>query len=90
MIRLNIDDADRELRLQNRALSLDEHGYEILIGLTRQESEWMVWYGKQYGISRKYGPSTEEKRRHIELNERHNTARLLALGLHFAQPAGLA
>jgi hypothetical protein len=79
---LKLTDDERAAKRSFQALSLDAEGNEIYVGLSREESEWMLDYERKYAPGTGRRPEPQEKRRHIALNEKHELARLRAIGLN--------
>lgn len=79
---LKLDDAERDLLRQAFALSTDDLGNEIFVGLTVEESEALVNYTR-VSRARANGADVErpENRAYfLMLNEKHNIARLAVIG----------
>lgn len=90
-MKLDITQGERAHLLETQALSLDRKGNEVLIGLTREESEWYLKDQQNWLEQRSSGTrSKEDKARFLELSEKHERARLQGLGLTFTPPAGNA
>lgn len=86
---LKLTDDERAAKRSFNALSIDEADNEIYIGLSRDESEWMLNYERKYGHpARATSPTRDEKRHHIELFKKHDKARLQAIWLKNADTAG--
>lgn len=77
---LPISDSEREAKESMSALAVDRDGDEILIGLSREESEWLLRYNRDYAGPPRVRASKEDKAKAKEIREKHNVARLLALG----------
>ncbi|MEP7453865.1 hypothetical protein [Phyllobacterium sp. SB3] len=77
MTLLNLSDEERSSKHLRAVLSVDDQGREILYGLSRAQSEWMIDYQRLYPVPlRKQHPSTEERQIYVRLYEKHNLARL--------------
>jgi hypothetical protein len=88
---LKLTDDERSAKRSFQALSVDDEGNEVYVGLSREESEWMLDYERKYAPGRTRSPERDEKKRHIELHEKHELARLRAIGLnHSIKPIGSA
>lgn len=88
---LELSERDRAHLSETQALSLDAQGRETLVGLTRDESEWYLrdqstWFEQRTSGTR----AKADKARYIELNEKHETARIHGIGLTNMPPAGSA
>jgi hypothetical protein len=74
---LNLSDDERSAKRLMSVLSTDCQGKEILCGLTREESEWMIEYLHRYPIPlRARAPSANDRKTYVALHEKHNVARL--------------
>jgi hypothetical protein len=88
---LKLTDDERSAKRSFQALSVDEEGNEVYVGLSREESKWMLDYERKYAPGRTRSPKRDEKKRHIELHKKHESARLRAIGLnHSIKPIGSA
>jgi len=65
-------------------LSTDGHGNEVFVGLTREETDWLLDQ-EMFNQSRAERMDKIRGTRFLELSHKHETARLLALGLANAQ-----
>jgi hypothetical protein len=84
---LKLTDAERSARREFQTLSVDDDG----IGLSREESEWMLDYERKYALGRSRSHDRDERARRRELHEKHEQARLRAVGLNLAiKPIGSA
>lgn len=88
-MKLELSEADRKHLSDTQAIGLDSEGREILIGLSREESEWLLRDKELWVANRNSGTPTDEARS-IELEEKHDVARLQGVGLASAKPAGNA
>lgn len=77
---LNITEADRHYLVELRALTTDEAGNEVLVGLTTEESQWYLDYSKRTMTSRDPDDGSEAER-YLRLNDRHEIARREAIVL---------
>lgn len=77
MVPLDISDDMRSAKNSMGDLGIDDNGYEIYVGLTREESEWMVAYDRMYSVTTRGNrhPTHEEKTRRSALNEKFNNER---------------
>jgi hypothetical protein len=81
MYKLDINATARAWRTETKALSRDEEGREILIGLSYEDSVWMVDYQKRWLMTDRDDFSEEgDKERYLALHARHERARLIELG----------
>ncbi|MGB6185137.1 MAG: hypothetical protein WBF65_08465 [Sphingopyxis granuli] len=89
---LDLRDWQREGKTRDHCLSVDSEGREILIGLTRAESEWLVLYEQDSADAFVAGKRTrrEDSKEFLRLHEKHECARLKVLHLAFAKPEGSA
>jgi hypothetical protein len=71
---LPLRDEERPFKEAMSRLSADADGNEIYIGLTREETEWLLNYRSRWG-----SVSNEERKRAISLQDRHKVARLQVL-----------
>lgn len=86
-----MSDDERAFRSASQALALDANGDEILVGLTREESEWLVQDERGWLEARQSGTRQKaDKARYLELRDKHEIARLQAIGLMHAKPHGTA
>jgi len=68
-------DDERTYLSDMEAITYDEHGQEVLVGLTREETEDYL------ELTRKLkNKSHDERGRYLELHDKHEMARLEALG----------
>lgn len=72
---LEISERDRCLKVRNKALSTDDLGREVLVGLDRQQSEWLL---ASLAQSRE-AISDADRRRYLNLYTLHEIARLAAM-----------
>lgn len=77
---LPISDDEREAKAAFHALDLDRDGNEILVGLSREESEWLLCYNRDYSGPPRVRATKEDRAKAKAIREKHNVARLLALG----------
>lgn len=86
-----MSEGDRAFLSGQQELAVDDEGQEILVGLTREESEWYLRDSDSWMQQRMSGKrAKEDKQRYVELSERHEVARLKAIALMNAKPAGSA
>jgi hypothetical protein len=69
---LDLSAHDREAETRNRALSIDNDGREILIGLDRAESEWLLAMLNQ----RMEIISDDDRERFLKLYGKHERAKI--------------
>lgn len=88
---LDMLDEERATMFASHAFAVDAEGREILVGLSREESEWLVVDRRTWLEQRvRHRRSPADKRRSAALAERHEVARLKAVALANAKPAGNA
>ncbi len=63
---------DRESLQRNRAISADNEHREILVGLSRAESEWLLGFVNRTWM---FCPESDDRDRFLCLYERHERAR---------------
>lgn len=92
MRQLDLAGWQREAKNRDHCLSFDSTGREILVGLSREESEWLVRYERETAEALKAGSRVRraDRAQYLELHERHESARLTALHLATVMPAGNA
>lgn len=77
-------DAEREIRSLDRAIVLNEAGREVLVGLTEEETAAYMDYVRRYGLNKRLWtharPDKAERATLLELHDKHETARLAAIG----------
>ena len=77
-------DAERVIRSQDRAIVLNEAGREVLVGLTEEETAVYMDYVRRYGLNKRLWtqarPDKAERATLLELHDKHETARLAAIG----------
>ena len=77
-------DAEREIRSQDRAIVLNEAGREVLVGLTEEETAVYMDCMRRYGLNKRLWtrahPNQAERETFLELHNKHETARLAAIG----------
>jgi len=77
-------DAERVIRSADRAICLNEAGREVLIGLTEEETAVYMDYVRRYGLNKRLWtrarPDKAERETLLELHNKHETARLAAIG----------
>ena len=77
-------DAEREIRSQDRAIVLNEAGREVLVGLTEEETAVYMDCMRRYGLTKRLWtrahPNQAERETFLELHNKHETARLAAIG----------
>jgi hypothetical protein len=82
MAKLELDDAERWSLEQNFALSTDSAGDEVFVGLTREETLFLLGYrrtSRQLRAASKR-PPPEDRERATQLREKHEHARLQIIG----------
>ncbi|AMS13154.1 hypothetical protein A3218_02055 [Pseudomonas chlororaphis] len=72
---LKLTDSNRAFLNEIRALNADEHGREIFVGLTREESERYLALSEA-----DKDLSTKERDEYIKLDEQYNRARMQVIG----------
>ena len=88
---LDIPGADRTYLTSLQSFALDAQGQEILVGLTREESEGYLSDSISWIEQRVTGTrSKADKLLYSELNEKHEVARLRGIGLTNLKPQGNA
>jgi hypothetical protein len=88
---LEMSESDRAHLRATQALAIDAKGREILVGLTREESEWLLWDSETRLDQRVTGTrSSEDRARALALQGKHEAARLRGISLTNANPAGNA
>ncbi|MHA3840485.1 hypothetical protein ACX0GZ_04610 [Sphingomonas aestuarii] len=91
MRQLKMSDGDRAFHEGNQGLAIDANGMEILTGLTREESEWLIADSETWLVQRMTGRRDRADRsRYLELADKHEVARLRGIGLVQSPPAGTA
>ena len=77
-------DAERQIRSSDRAIVLNEAGREVLVGLTEAETAVYMDYVRRYGLNKRLWtqarPDKAERATLLELHNKHETARLAAIG----------
>lgn len=82
MNKLSMSASTREYKDALRALAIDEQGNEVLVGLSREESEALISDEENWFQERAHGTrSKADRARYIELHDKHELARLMWLGL---------
>jgi len=81
---LDLTEAERAFLTEMIDLGNDDAGNEVLVGLTVEESVYLIDRSRQLFFRRK-PTSKEDARRAVELRERHEIARLTALGRKLAK-----
>ena len=76
---IDLDDGERAYLVEMRALSTDSNGQEVFVGLTSEETAFYVAHNKRALVG---GTDPDETDRYLELNEKHEAARL---GVIFAE-----
>jgi hypothetical protein len=69
-------DEERAQLSEFRAITTDEQGREVLVGLTLEETAFYMAHVKRRPII----PDREGRKRYIELDKKHELARLAVLG----------
>ncbi|UHQ19367.1 hypothetical protein LVB87_14445 [Lysobacter sp. KIS68-7] len=80
--RLALSEMARAYLEEMRALGIDDRGYEVFVGLSREESKRYHWHQDQWilaHLSGKPRPRAEIDE-HVALREKHEIARLQCLG----------
>jgi len=73
---IEFSDSERKRHAEMRSLTTDEHGREVLVGLTVEETEFYVTYLR----TRHSGKRTlSDRDRYLELRQKHEKARLQVL-----------
>lgn len=70
-------DADRAYLSEVRAITKDNQGREVLVGLTEEESAFYMQYVRR---PLQGDHEREDSRRHLELHDKRERARLSILG----------
>jgi len=73
---LSLSGDDRTTLERNFAICTDAEGTETLVGLTRDESGWLLAFVNRSAVGR---PSEASRDRYLELYEKHERARLAAM-----------
>ena len=77
-------EAEREIRTRDRAIVLNKVGHEVLVGLTEDETALYMDYMRRYGLNKRLWtrarPDKAEREAFLELHNKHETARLAAIG----------
>jgi len=77
-------DAQRVIRSADRAICLNEAGREVLVGLAEEETAVYMDYVRRYGLNKRLWtrarPDKAERETLLELHNKHETARLAAIG----------
>jgi len=74
---LALTDEQRAHLTEMRALTTDEQGREVLVGLTHAETVFYLEYGRRRIAGER---STKDRERYLELHEQHERARQQILG----------
>lgn len=62
-----------------RAISTDENGREVLVGLTLEETAWYMQHSRRFlTADRHHAP--ESKQKYLQLHDKHERARFGVLG----------
>lgn len=69
-------DEERATLTEFRAITTDEQGREVLVGLTLEETAFYVAHVKQ----RRTNPDRVAQKRYLELDKKHERARLSVIG----------
>lgn len=74
---IDFGDDERAYLTEMRMLTKDSNGQEVFVGLTLEETEFYVTYGRQslLGVENR-----NDADRYLELNEKHERARLNVIG----------
>lgn len=71
---IEFSDSERSFLEQMRGLARDDDGQEVLVGLTAEETEFYVLYGrKRASGERNRDPSSRD--RYLALHQKHDLAR---------------
>ena len=70
-------DSERAYMIEQRAISEDEQGHEVLVGLTFEETSFYMTYGRKALSGDRDHKDTET---YLELNDKHERARLEVIG----------
>jgi hypothetical protein len=74
-------ESERAHLLEMRALKTNERGRDVLVGLTEEESDFVVEYGRQ----RLRGEDSRlDRARYLNLNGKHERTRLAIIGAEIA------
>lgn len=86
---LDLSEGERSFLTDTRALSIDLNSDEILVGLSRDESLWYLdWISRDTARRRDRSlrdTTWEEQDRYLELQGRHEAARLQVIGAESAK-----
>jgi len=66
-------DSERKYLTELRAISKDREGREVLVGLTLEETEFYIQFGRSIVPGEK---KHEEADRYLKLNQKHEQARM--------------
>jgi hypothetical protein len=72
-------DSERALFTEWRAITLDAHGNEVLVGLTDDETKWYLDHKRPF-LTPQRDHSHESKKKYLQLHEKHELARLAVIG----------
>jgi hypothetical protein len=73
---LKLSGRDRAIKIKSRALATDDQGREVLVGLDRPQSEWLLAM-----LQHEVASMTEDnRRRYLNLYTLHEAARADAIG----------
>ena len=74
---LRIDESERSYLTEMRALGADSQGCEVLVGLSRAESEWYLAYLQRV---RDDCRDPDDSAKYLQLHETHERCRMGILG----------
>lgn len=72
-------DNERTYLAEMRAISTDENGSEILVGLTVEETAWYMQHSRRF-LTEDRDHEPENKKKYLQLHEKHERARFVVLG----------
>lgn len=72
-------DSEKVYLAELRAISTDEGGNEILVGLTLEETTWYMEYSRR-SLTADSDHSSESADRYLQLHDKHELARLGVVG----------
>jgi hypothetical protein len=76
---IKFTDSERAFHLEMRGLTKDEHGRELLVGLTTEETEFYVTHVRRRAAGNR-DRDLANQARFLELHQKHEFARLQTIG----------
>lgn len=70
---------ERIFFIETRALTKDNEGREVLVGLTLEETEFYMTFSRRFTTGDR-DRNKENRKRYLELTERHEKARIDVIG----------